>query len=36
MDKIYIALIKKGLRTLDDIKDEALKERVITIISQQQ
>lgn len=32
MVKIYIALIKKGLRKLDDIKNIALKEQIIAIL----
>ena len=32
MAKIYYSLIKKGLRTIDDIKDETLKQEVQALL----
>lgn len=36
MAKIYAALIKKGLRDLNNIKDETLKEQVIILLENHQ
>lgn len=34
MAKVYASLIKKGLKTLDDIHDEVLKEEVRKILEE--
>ena len=35
MAKIYANLIRKGLRTLEDIKDEKMRSQVETILEQE-
>ena len=34
MAKVFASLIKKGLKTLDDIKDEVLREQVRKILEE--
>ena len=36
MDKVYASLIRKGILTLDDIKDEKMKEAVSKILKEVQ